>query len=207
MTTRGSGRLPEDLSHTRYPRFRDRGTLAGREVLTLCRRRADRSHRVCKIPHSRVYPSPADPARYPGKADRSRLEAFQLPAAGKEPAGGVRETLPVHPLPGDRPAPLGRRTGIRVLEYDACGGREHFISMVSDDSLIGFARLRFPSMTYRPELENAALMRELHVYGSLVPVGKDAESEEWQHRQYGKSTPPPCRGDCTGAQGSGALRS
>jgi elongator complex protein 3 len=75
---------------------------------------------------------------------------------------------------------------IQVLEYDACGGREHFISAVSDDSLIGFARLRFPSMTYLPELENAALLRELHVYGSLVPVGKDAESEEWQHRKYGK---------------------
>ena len=42
---------------------------------------------------------------------------------------------------------------IRVLEYEACGGTEHFISAVSDDSLIGFARLRFPSMTYRPELE------------------------------------------------------
>ncbi len=77
-------------------------------------------------------------------------------------------------------------SAIQVLEYAACGGKEHFISAVSDDSLIGFARLRFPSMTYRPELESAALLRELHVYGSLVPVGKDAESEEWQHRNYGK---------------------
>ena len=75
---------------------------------------------------------------------------------------------------------------IQVLEYDSCGGTEHFISSVSGDSLIGFARLRFPSMTYRPELESAGLLRELHVYGSLVPVGKDAESEEWQHRNYGK---------------------
>jgi len=75
---------------------------------------------------------------------------------------------------------------IRVLEYTACGGVEHFISAVSDDSLVGFARLRFPSMTYRAELEGAALLRELHVYGSLVPVGKDAETEEWQHRSYGK---------------------
>jgi elongator complex protein 3 len=41
-------------------------------------------------------------------------------------------------------------------------------------------------MIYRPELEHAALMRELHVYGSLVPVGLDADSEEWQHREYGK---------------------
>ena len=75
---------------------------------------------------------------------------------------------------------------IQVLEYDCCGGTEHFISAVSDDSLIGFARLRFPSMIYCPELESAVLLRELHVYGSLVPVGKDAESEEWQHRNYGK---------------------
>jgi elongator complex protein 3 len=77
-------------------------------------------------------------------------------------------------------------SSIQVLEYAACGGTEHFISAVSDDSLIGFARLRFPSLTYRPELENAALLRELHIYGSLVPVGKDAESEEWQHRNFGK---------------------
>jgi elongator complex protein 3 len=75
---------------------------------------------------------------------------------------------------------------IRVLKYTCCGGIEHFISAVSDDSLIGFTRLRFPSRVYHAVLENAAVMRELHVYGSLVPVGKDAESEEWQHRNYGK---------------------
>jgi elongator complex protein 3 len=76
---------------------------------------------------------------------------------------------------------------MQVLRYDACGGTEHFISAVSDDSLIGFARLRFPSQVYRPELEGAAVMRELHVYGSIVPVGRDAESEEWQHRNYGRA--------------------
>jgi elongator complex protein 3 len=75
---------------------------------------------------------------------------------------------------------------IRVLKYQCCGGQEHFISAVADDSLIGFTRLRFPSRINSHELENAALLRELHVYGSLVPVGKDAESEEWQHRNYGK---------------------
>jgi len=75
---------------------------------------------------------------------------------------------------------------VRVLEYPACGGTEHFISAVSDDSLIGFARLRFPSSAFRPELEAAALLRELHVYGSLVPVGMDAAADEWQHRNYGR---------------------
>jgi elongator complex protein 3 len=72
------------------------------------------------------------------------------------------------------------------LKYACCGGQEHFISAVSDDSIIGFTRLRFPSHEYCAELENAALLRELHVYGSLVPVGKDADSEEWQHRNFGK---------------------
>jgi elongator complex protein 3 len=75
---------------------------------------------------------------------------------------------------------------IQVLKYTCCGGHEYFISAVSDDSLIGFTRLRFPSCVFNTVLENAAIMRELHVYGSLVPVGKDAESEEWQHRNYGK---------------------
>jgi len=76
---------------------------------------------------------------------------------------------------------------IRVLQYEACGGQEFFISAVSGDSLIGFARLRFPSQVYRPELGGAALLRELHVYGSLVPVGMDADAEEWQHRNYGRA--------------------
>jgi elongator complex protein 3 len=76
---------------------------------------------------------------------------------------------------------------IRVLKYPCCGGLEHFISVVSDDSLIGFTRLRFPSAAYNSGLENTALMRELHVYGSLVPLGRDAESDEWQHRNFGKA--------------------
>ena len=76
---------------------------------------------------------------------------------------------------------------IQVLQYECCGGTEHFISAVSGDSLIGFARLRFPSLPYRSELTGAALLRELHVYGSPVPVGMDAaEKEEWQHRNYGR---------------------
>jgi elongator complex protein 3 len=75
---------------------------------------------------------------------------------------------------------------IRVLRYTCCEGIEHFISAVSNDSLIGFTRLRFPSAVYNPVLENTALLRELHVYGSLVPVGKDAESNEWQHRNFGR---------------------
>ncbi|MDO9550127.1 MAG: tRNA uridine(34) 5-carboxymethylaminomethyl modification radical SAM/GNAT enzyme Elp3 [Methanoregula sp.] len=83
--------------------------------------------------------------------------------------------------------PSVAKSEMRLKEYECCGGTEHFISAVSDDSLIGFTRLRFPSQVYRPELEGAALMRELHVYGSIVPVGRDADSEEYQHRNYGRA--------------------
>jgi elongator complex protein 3 len=72
------------------------------------------------------------------------------------------------------------------MAYDCCGGKEHFISAVSKDSLIGFGRLRFPSAVYSEELLDSALLRELHIYGNLVPVGRDAECEEWQHRNYGR---------------------
>jgi elongator complex protein 3 len=77
---------------------------------------------------------------------------------------------------------------LTVETYEACGGIEHFIAFedLAADVLIGFTRLRFPFAPYRPELQEAALIRELHVYGSMVPVGKGAKQTEWQHRGYGK---------------------
>ncbi|MCD4703154.1 MAG: tRNA uridine(34) 5-carboxymethylaminomethyl modification radical SAM/GNAT enzyme Elp3 [Methanosarcinaceae archaeon] len=74
-----------------------------------------------------------------------------------------------------------------VESYDACGGEEYFLSFedVEKDILIGFLRLRFPHSPHRPELRSAALVRELHVYGSMVPLGKGAEAGDWQHRGYG----------------------
>lgn len=76
---------------------------------------------------------------------------------------------------------------LQVESYKSCGGLEHFISFedVRQDILIGFLRLRFPYDPHRQELENSALVRELHVYGSLVPPGKEAKEKDWQHRGYG----------------------
>ena len=72
-----------------------------------------------------------------------------------------------------------------VERYEACGGAEHFISFEEPniDALIGFARLRFPHRPHRPELEGAAVVRELHVYGRMVPIGQN--NKNWQHRGYG----------------------
>lgn len=75
-----------------------------------------------------------------------------------------------------------------VLEYEAAGGTEQFISFEDPDNdlLIGFCRLRFPGDPVRRELENAALVRELHVYGNEVGVGGEGERADWQHKGYGR---------------------
>jgi elongator complex protein 3 len=39
---------------------------------------------------------------------------------------------------------------------------------------------------HRPELDGAALVRELYVYRPLVGVGLQPQAREWQHRGYGK---------------------
>ncbi|AKB35354.1 histone acetyltransferase, ELP3 family [Methanosarcina siciliae C2J] len=87
----------------------------------------------------------------------------------------------------------GRRINEKDIEltmetYEACNGTEYFIAFedLSADVLIGFTRLRFPAAPHRRELQDSALIRELHVYGSMVPVGKGAKQKEWQHRGYGK---------------------
>ncbi len=80
-----------------------------------------------------------------------------------------------------------------VLAYESGGGTERFISFedFDRDLLVGFCRLRFPSDPVRRELDNAALVRELHVYGTQVGVGREANDDarpggdQHQHRGYG----------------------
>lgn len=82
-------------------------------------------------------------------------------------------------------APRPEHIELKTMNYNVCDGVEHFISFEETDILIGFLRLRFPHDSHRPELSNAALVRELHVYGPMVPIGSEAK-DEWQHREYGK---------------------
>ena len=71
--------------------------------------------------------------------------------------------------------------------YKASGGIEDFISAEDkNETLIGFIRLRMPSEApHRPEITSTTgLVRELHVYGRMTPVGE--ESNDWQHRGWGE---------------------
>lgn len=78
---------------------------------------------------------------------------------------------------------------LKVEEYEASDGIEVFLSYedVVNDILIGLLRLRIPSsMAFRPEVveKPSAIVRALHVYGDVVPVGEKSE-KGWQHRGYG----------------------
>jgi len=77
--------------------------------------------------------------------------------------------------------------GIVHRVYEASGGTEDFISVEDQerDVLVGFLRLRLPSgEAQRPEVTaDTGLVRELHVYGSMTPVG--APGYDWQHRGWG----------------------
>ena len=51
--------------------------------------------------------------------------------------------------------------------------------------LIGFARLRLPYQSERPEITaETGLIRELHVYGNSAMLGERHE-KKWQHRGFG----------------------
>ncbi|MGP8023714.1 MAG: tRNA uridine(34) 5-carboxymethylaminomethyl modification radical SAM/GNAT enzyme Elp3, partial [Methanobacterium sp.] len=73
-------------------------------------------------------------------------------------------------------------------EYLAGQGQEIFLSYedVKSDIMIGFIRLRIPSdNAHRSEVDDkTAMIRELHVYGSMVPLGSKRDGS-WQHRGYG----------------------
>ncbi|NIP66933.1 tRNA uridine(34) 5-carboxymethylaminomethyl modification radical SAM/GNAT enzyme Elp3 [Candidatus Bathyarchaeota archaeon] len=78
-----------------------------------------------------------------------------------------------------------------IRKEPASEGEEIFISAedTTRDLLIGYLRLRIPSeRAHRPEIasEAASIVRELHIYGPLVPVGTRSV-QAWQHRGYGET--------------------
>ena len=79
----------------------------------------------------------------------------------------------------------------RISHFKANEGDEFFIQIEEPnlDKLIGLCRLRFPSKA-KPifeELEDTAIIRELHVYGRQEGLGKKSKAEsKSQHKGFGK---------------------
>jgi elongator complex protein 3 len=89
----------------------------------------------------------------------------------------------------DHVKPDLEKVTIQSISYDASEGKEIFISAEDPQNkiLLGYLRMRFPSAkAHRPEItaSPSAIVRELHVYGPLVPVGKHSAGA-WQHKGFG----------------------
>jgi elongator complex protein 3 len=65
------------------------------------------------------------------------------------------------------------------IEYEASGGKEFFLSFEDNKNnlLLAFLRLRIDD-------SKVAKVRELHVYGPMIPIG--SKSKHTQHKGYGK---------------------
>ena len=89
----------------------------------------------------------------------------------------------------DNKKPDSENIEIKAITEEASGGLELFISAedVVNDILLGYIRLRIPSKKVtRPEIDvnQTAIIRELRVFGPLVPVGKHFDGA-WQHKGFG----------------------
>jgi len=85
--------------------------------------------------------------------------------------------------------PDTERVQLKRVDYEGSGGTDIFLSFEDPehDILIGYVRLRIPAeKAHRPEIarQNAAIIRELHVFGLTVPVG-DRLAGAFQHKGYG----------------------
>jgi elongator complex protein 3 len=94
-----------------------------------------------------------------------------------------------HRMLTDHVKPDPERVEIRTTKQPANDGEDVFISAEDAENgvLVGYLRLRIPSQdAHRLEIkrESCAIVRELHVYGTLVPVGMHL-AKAWQHKGYG----------------------
>jgi elongator complex protein 3 len=94
-----------------------------------------------------------------------------------------------HRMLEDKVKPDPEKVKILTTKYAASEGEEIFISAEDpeNDVLIGYLRLRIPSeKAHRQEIKAkpCSIVRELHVYGPLVPVGEHL-GKAWQHKGYG----------------------
>jgi elongator complex protein 3 len=111
------------------------------------------------------------------KSDLRELVQSKLKAQGSQ-CQCIRCREVGHRLAVDHVNPDLEKIKILVQHYEAS----------ENNVLLGYLRMRVPSVkAHRPEITAmpSGIVRELHVYGQLVPVGKHNESA-WQHKGYGQ---------------------
>ena len=91
---------------------------------------------------------------------------------------------------GRNPEYLNKKRVLRKYQYESSFGKDYYIAIESEDAraVFGFIRLRIPNSYYFTQfdcLKEMGLIRELHVYGNVVPVGYESKGDA-QHVGIGK---------------------
>ncbi|MFZ1721572.1 MAG: tRNA uridine(34) 5-carboxymethylaminomethyl modification radical SAM/GNAT enzyme Elp3, partial [Microgenomates group bacterium] len=79
---------------------------------------------------------------------------------------------------------------LEEIVYETSSGAEHFLQFLAptesgEQKLLAFLRLSLPSReSFMKELQASAIIREIHVYGTVVEIGRDKKSAS-QHQGYG----------------------
>jgi elongator complex protein 3 len=77
---------------------------------------------------------------------------------------------------------------LKILKFDAAGGKEFFLQFCADEKLVAFLRLRIlPNSAAKifKELKNCAIVRELRTCGAVVSFG-EKNLDAAQHFGFGK---------------------
>jgi elongator complex protein 3 len=84
--------------------------------------------------------------------------------------------------------PSEKEVELRRIDYSASGGQEIFLSYESKrggDTILGFLRMRKVAKPHRDELDSSAVVRELHIYGQVINIGRSDNGDSYQHRGLG----------------------
>jgi len=77
---------------------------------------------------------------------------------------------------------------IKQTKYETTSTWEYFLEYVNEkEEIFGFLRLSLPKISsFIPELNGCAIIREIHIYGQSLEVGKK-DSSKTQHQGLGKN--------------------
>jgi elongator complex protein 3 len=151
------------------------------ELLAETKRFVPPWHRIMRIQRE----IPSDEIAGGVRAGNLRQLVLDRARAKGHPCGCIRCREVVLRGPGDMDKE--DRLEYKEQRYAASGGEEVFGSFESAKSgmISAFVRMRIPSAgAHRPEMQGAAVIRELRVYGRTVRVGQRHDAA-WQHRGLG----------------------
>jgi elongator complex protein 3 len=146
------------------------------DVLTECLRRVEPYCRISRV----IRDIPGEDILVGNKMTNFRLVA----EAALEKRGGVCRDIRAREIRDSRMEL--EELELDEIHYETSIGKDVFLQFVTDeDRIVAFLRLCLPSVeSYMDELKGSALIREVHVYGAAVNIGKKG-GQKSQHLGLG----------------------